>query len=386
MKIALVHDYLNQFGGGERVLLSLMKQFPDAPVYTLLYDKEKTHGLFEGRVQKTSFLDFPFARSHHRLFIPLMPAAARSISLGSEYDLIISDSHGFSKGISYDRTKTKHISYIHTPLRYAWETDSYFLTSPLIRFFGAPIFAYLRQWDYRAAQQPDLLLANSSNIAAKIKRYYNRDSVILYPPVPPFLKEVSRARDGGFRNPSPAAPVLPLEKGEYYLALGRLLEYKRFDLIVEAFNELKLPLKIVGAGRLSSSLRAQARQFKIEFLPFQPEEKLRELYSNAKAFIMANDEDFGLVMAEAQSCGTPVIAYGKGGALEIVQDCHSRGGGNPDTGILFPDQTVDSLVSAINRFEAMTFDRSIISKTAERFSEENFQKGIQQTIDRLFTT
>ena len=181
-KIALVHDYLNQYGGAERVLEVFMEMFPDSPVYTILYDKEKTLNRFRERIKKTSFLDFPFARKHHRLFIPLMPSAISSLDLGGEYDLIISDTAGYAKGIKYDSRETRHISYIHTPLRYVWETDSYF-KSKIFKTIFRPIFNYLKKWDHKTAQKPDILIANSRFIADKIKKYYNRDAKVIYPPV-----------------------------------------------------------------------------------------------------------------------------------------------------------------------------------------------------------
>jgi glycosyltransferase involved in cell wall biosynthesis len=239
MKVALVHDYLNQIGGGERVLDVLMQMFPDAPVYTLMYDEEKTQGRYAGRVKGTSFLDFQFARDHHRVFIPLMPLATRSINLGSAYDLIISTSAGFSKGIRYDRKTTKHICYVHTPLRYAWEKKTYFghrFSTKLFTAIFAPAFWYVKRFDYKSAQKPDVLIANSQYIADKIKKYYKRDAVAIYPPV-----------DTNRFHPVVSEPGREISS-HYYLAIGRLLHYKRFDLIIDAFNKLGLPLQIVGAG------------------------------------------------------------------------------------------------------------------------------------------
>src|SRR3989344_5490022 len=171
MKVALVHDYLNQYGGGERVLEVLMEMFPEAPIYALFYDKKMTSNRFNGRVVKTSFLDSPVVRKHHRWFIPFLPMAARSLNLKNKYDLVISDTAGFAKGIRCGK-KTFHISYIHTPLRYAWETDSYF-KNKLFKWVFKPIFESLKNWDYKTAQKPNLLAANSNFIADKIKRYYN---------------------------------------------------------------------------------------------------------------------------------------------------------------------------------------------------------------------
>ncbi|MEK9186265.1 MAG: glycosyltransferase, partial [Patescibacteria group bacterium] len=184
MRVALIHDYLNQYGGGERVLEVLMEMFPEAPIYTLLYDPEKTFGKFMNREVKTSILDFPEARKNHRPFIPLMPVAMKTLSIDGDYDLIISDTAGFAKGIGI-KSNIKHISYVHTPLRYAWEQETYLngLISHFLFLISKPILNWLRDWDYKAGQKPDVLLANSQFIAGKIKNYYNRNASVIYPPV-----------------------------------------------------------------------------------------------------------------------------------------------------------------------------------------------------------
>ncbi len=376
MKIALVHDYLNQVGGGERVLQQLMKMFPEAPIYTLLYDKRKTFGAYEGvagsgtsRVRGTSFLDFQFARDHHRLFIPFMPMAARRMNLGSEYDLIISSSAGFAKGISYDRTKTKHLCYVHTPLRYAWETETYFghsFRAQLFNFIFSPAFAYVRRFDYLAGQSPDKLIANTEYIARKVREYYDREAEVVYPGV-----DTTKF----FYEPILSSASSDEQEG-YYLVVGRLLRYKRFDLVIDAFNKNGLPLKIVGGGDQYEALKKRIVSDKIEMVGYvEKDEELRRLYNQAKGFIMANEEDFGLVTAEAQACGTPVIAYGAGGSLEIIEP--------RVTGILFHEQTVESLAEAIEIFERTRFDRKDIAERAKRFSVENFEKGIRGAVDGL---
>jgi len=359
MKIALVHDYLNQYGGAERVLEALMEMFPDAPIFTLLYDKNKTLGRFEGKIIKTSFLDIPFVRKHHRLFLPFMPLAARTINLGGAYDLIISDTAGYGKGVSYNPETTKHISYCHTPLRYAWETKEYVKAKfgRVLGMIGAvavsPVAWYLRRWDHTVGQKPDIMLANSRFIAGKIKKYYNREARVLYPPIDMSIF---------YYDNSPRA-------GNYYLAAGRLIHYKRFDLIIDAFKELKKPLLIVGSGPEERKLKARARgAANIVFIPFiNSAEKLRKFYHDAKALVFAHTEDFGLVAAEAQACGVPVIAYAGGGALEIV---------NEETGVLFQEQTPSGLVKAVRKFDQKQFNRGKISARAMRFSKEKFQSGI----------
>lgn len=365
MRIALVHDYLNQIGGAERVLKVLAEMFPKAPIYTLLHDKRKMRGMFQGRDVRTSFLDWPFVRNHHRLFIPLMPFAIRTMHLADKFDLIISDSASFAKGIPHDR-KTKHLSYCHTPLRYVWETETYFgkgLKHGVFRNIFKPLFRYVKRYDYRFAQYPDVMLANSQFIADKVQDYYHRDVAVLYPPV-----------DLSVFHPD-STNSLQLKASSYFIAVGRFLPYKKFDLIIDAFNVNGLPLIIVGAGREEANLKQRATSKNIKFLPYQDDAKLRELYNGAKGLIFPHVEDFGLVAAEAQACGTPVLALNAGGAKEIVQDGVS--------GVLFNEQSVAGLQSAIARFQSMHFDREVIARSAERFSREQFEAGIRSAIDSL---
>jgi len=359
MKVALTHDYLNQYGGAERVLETLMEIFPDAPVYTLLYDRQKTFGRFDGRVKKTSFLDLDFVRKNHRLFIPLMPLAAQMMLVDDGYDLIISSSAGYAKGIS-PKSNVKHISYCHTPLRYAWEEE--YLTGVISNFqlsIFKSILNYLRNWDFRAGQKPDILIANSRFIADKIKKYYGRDSTVIYPPV-----------DLKVFNPELTNPK------SYFMAAGRLMHYKRFDLIVKSFNALRLPLKIVGSGPEFERLESRIKNLKsrnIEIIPFiKNTNELRELYCGAKAFIFPQVEDFGLVAAEAIACGTPVIAYNAGGAKEIVA--------HGENGILFNEQTENSLKNAVQEFSKYKFDPVKVAASAKKFSKEEFIRKIKTLV------
>ncbi len=356
MRIALVHDYLNQYGGGERVLEAFAEIFPDAPIYTLFYDAEKTFHRFQNRIQKTSFLDHPKIRNNHRAYIPLMPLAANFLRLKQEYDVVLSSSAGFGKGFHIPKS-IPHIAYCHTPLRYAWEHYQYFdHWSPLLKNFAAPAFYYLRWWDKRNSRKPQTLLANSQYIADKMKRYYGREAEVVYPPV-----------DLHFFAPNKKVP-----KDGYFLAVGRLIRYKRFDLVVEAFNKLQLPLVIVGNGPELENLKQLVRSKKIHFAPFVTDEELRILYNGAEALVFPQVEDFGLVAAEAHACGTPVIAYAEGGAKEIVED--------GVTGILFHYQTVDGLTMAIKKFMLLSFDPKIIRASAQRFSKTKFKERITKIV------
>lgn len=354
MKVALVHDYLNQFGGGERVLEVLLAMFPQADLYTLLYDPERTYGRFSGRRVMTSAFDKPLVRRHHRPFIPLMPFALQTLRLADGYDLVISDSAGFAKGIACPRNAF-HLSYCHTPLRYAWERKTYFANF-FFRHLAAPAFAALRAWDRQAALKPDALVANSRYVAEKVKQYYRREADVVYPPV-----DTERF--------SYDAKVKP---GDYYLAVGRLLPYKKFDLVLKAFAGLKLPLLIAGAGPELERLERMSRQLNVnaEFRGFVRDDRgLRDLYRRARALLFPQVEDFGLVAVEAIACGTPVIAYAAGGALEIVEQGKS--------GLFFREQTPESLREAVFTFDRMAFNRRQVAARAARFSVAAFERGIR---------
>jgi glycosyltransferase involved in cell wall biosynthesis len=359
MRVALVHDYLNQYGGAERVLECLAEMFPDAPIYTLLHSPEKTLEKFTGRVRQTSFLDYPFVHRNHRLFIPLMPLAAGRMNLGAEYDLIISSSASFGKGIRYE--KSVHICYCHTPLRYAWEEDylGSLFALPL-RLLAKPILRYLRSWDKHVAQKPDIIIANSEYIRGKIKKCFGRDAAVVYPPVS--LEEF---------YPDPG-----VSERSYFLAAGRFLHYKRFDLVINAFNDMPLPLKIVGSGPELHAMRKRIRSPHIELVPFvKTNAELRRIYSGAKALIFPQVEDFGLAAAEAIACGTPVIAYNAGGAKEIVMP-----GVN---GALFDSQSPEAIQFVIERFPSLKFDHKEVAKTAERFGRERFKQAILELVTHL---
>lgn len=358
MRVAILHDYLNQFGGAERVLQAFLELFPEADLYTLLYDKKKTFGLFEGNIKKTSVLDHPFVRRRHRAFIPLMPFATWLLRHREPYDLVISSTAGYGKGIRVNAPY--HISYCLSPLRYAWEIDYLknlpFSPWPLTQGILHPIARWLRAWDKKAADQVNLFVADSRFIAEKVKSYYGREAQVVYPPV-----------DTKVFYPEPT-----MHRKEYFLMVGRLLYYKGFDLGIKTFNRLKKSLKIIGSGPEMKKLRTLSDPRYIEFTPFISDDELRRMYSDAKALVFPQIEDFGLVAAEAQACGLPVVALNKGGGKEIVE--HRR------TGVLFNEQSLESLTSAIEDFERMSFDRSYIARRAKRFSKDVFKDAMRGII------
>ena len=361
MKVAIFHDYLNQFGGAERVLQVFLEMFPDADLYTLLYDREKTLGLFDGRISGTSVLDIKPVRNRHRLFIPFMPLASRTVPVNDGYDLIISSSAGYAKGFgsSHQDVNRFHLCYCHSPLRYAWEVE-YLQKLPfspwvLAQVIFRPILSYLRKWDKRASNRVNAFVTNSEFIADKVEAYYGRDARVVYPPVDmeKFYTDSDESEDG------------------YYLMAGRLLYYKLFDIGIRAFNQLHKPLKVVGAGPEAQKLKRIAGPT-VEFVSGISDDELRRVYSNAKAFIFPQTEDFGLVAAEAQACGTPVIAHDSGGAKEIVE--------NEKTGLLFENQRVEDVVDAVRRFEDMSLDRDYIAERARRFSKDLFVANMREVL------
>ncbi len=358
MRVALVHDYLNQYGGAERVLEAFCEIWPSAPVYTLIYDKKRTGYAFEGRRIRTSFLQkIPFIKAHHRPFLMLMPLAIESLDF-SKYDVVISDSASFAKGV-ITRSGTLHICYCHTPTRYAWD-DSH----KYIKEFGYPGFIkriipvfmnYLRIWDSVAAKRPDKFIANSHFVAKRIKKYYGEESQVITPPVKSEIFYVSPELDN------------------FFLMVARFLPYKRLDMAIEAFNQLGWRLKIVGDGPEFSRLEAMAGPT-IEFLGLVSDEKLRDLYARCQAFIFPQEEDFGITAIEAMASGRPVIAYKAGGALEIV--CEG------ESGLFFNEQTADSLIGALKQFRSENFDPQRIRQSAMKFDKEIFKEKIKEFVKK----
>ncbi|MFA4999392.1 MAG: glycosyltransferase [Parcubacteria group bacterium] len=349
MRIAITHDYLNQFGGAERVLEVFTEMYPEAPIYTLFYDKEALAGRFGTKIRKTSFLDNSFIRQHHRLSIPLMPFAAHLVNLGKDYDVVISNSVGFGK--AFRHKSAKHIFYCNALLRYAWDPKTHlreFLPSGVYALARPAAWA-MKHWDRITARRADIIVANSEYTRERIKKFYGRDSEVIYPPV----------------NTDFFKPPEDKKQRDYYLAVGRFLPYKKFDIVVNAFNKLGLPLKIVGDGREYEKLKLLAKSPNTEFIGFVHDPvKLRELYQRAKAFLFPQIEDFGLVAAEALACGTPVLGYDAAGAKEMVIP--------ENNGLLFKKQSADALADAVEIFENMQFDSLKVAETTRKFSREEF--------------
>lgn len=359
MKIALVHEFLNQLGGAERVLKNFLEIWPDATIHVLLYDNEKTSGIFEPYKKVISFLEkMPFIRTHHRLYLSLMPFGVESFRFDN-YDVVISDSSSFAKGAKA-RGKL-HICYCHTPTRFLWsEGEDYLSNQPypsVIKMLARPVMPLLRGWDRKAARRPDYFIANSENVRQRIRKYYDRDSVVIPPPV-----------DTELFHPEG-------KKENYYFVASRLEPYKKIELVIEAFNRLQLPLKVAGSGTSSGKLKKMAKA-NIEFLGRISDEELRRRYSEARAFIFPAEEDAGIMVLEAQSCGTPVIAFGKGGALETVV--------KGVTGEFFPEQNSDSLIAALNVFNPSKFDARVIRDHALQYDKRVFQNNIRSFVEDKF--
>jgi glycosyltransferase involved in cell wall biosynthesis len=378
MRVALVYDRVNKWGGAERVLLALNKLFPKAPLFTSVYNKKNASwaDIFDIR---TSFLQkLPLAKDKHELFPLLMPTVFESFNF-DEYDLVISVSSEAAKGI-ITKPHTKHIFYCLTPTRYLWSGYDTYFSNKAFKAMTKPAVEALRKWDKIAAHRPDVVIAISEEVQGRIKKYYGRDSFVIHPPVS--LGNSKSQQNTKYKIPASPASTRGVQRGEpntkYFLIVSRLSKftrYKRVDLAIEAFTHLGLPLKIVGVGSLEKELKKKAGPT-IEFLGNLTDEKLIEYYKNCSALIFPGLEDFGLVMAEAQKHGKPVIAFAKGGALDIVIE--------GETGYFFTEQTKESLVKALQKFEKYKFDPTKIRKNAEKFSFENFSDNFQKVVKSLF--
>jgi len=361
MRVAIVHDYLIHQGGSENCVEALLEIFPDAPIYTSYFSAATMPERWAARDIRTTFLQkLPLGIKNYQnrlqYVLPLMPLAYESLDL-REFDLVLSSSHAFAKGV-LTRVNTLHLSYIHTPTRYLWDlTEEYRQNygGGRLKSFLMPIaLHYLRIWDFQAAQRPDALIANSRFVAQRIRSYYRRPATVIHPPV-----------DVDYFQP------VPEPKQDYYLIASRWVGYKRADLAIAACKALGLRLLVVGDGPELKNLQ-QLTGPTIEFLPRQPREQLRALMANCKALIFPGEEDFGILPLEVQACGRPVIAFGRGGALETV--VHGI------TGLHFPEQTVASLGAALGENENRAWDPVAIRTHSEQFARSVFQTKIKELI------
>jgi glycosyltransferase involved in cell wall biosynthesis len=356
-KIALVHDYLIQDGGAERVLGALQDMFPRAPTFVLLHDAR--HQQAQGKNIRSSFINYlPFSQQLYQWYMPLMPMAAEQLDF-TGFDLVISSSSSFIKGIIVP-PEAKHVCYCHTPTRFLWqERLSYVndLKHPrFMRMLLPPLFHSLRQWDRLAAERPTHLLTNSQTSQERIRRYYGREAEVIYPPV-----DVERI-------PLSTAP------GEYWLAGGRLVGYKRFDLIVQAFAKLRLPLKIFGAGPEYSKLKSLAAP-ETEFTGYISDAEKIALYGKAIGFLHPQMEDFGITAVEAMAAGKPVLTYGRGGGAETIVP--------GETGEFLEAQSWENIADAVMRFNPAEYDPNAIRRRAEQFSKARFQERLTDFLSRI---
>lgn len=362
MNVGIVHEWLASYAGSEKVIEQMLEVYPAAEVYALVdFLPEKDRQWLAERKIHTSFIQrLPFARRKFRGYLPFMPLAIEQFDL-SPHDVVISSNHAVAKGV-ITRADQLHISYVHTPIRYAWDLkDQYLreagLTWGLRSIMVRMMMHYIRRWDLAAASRVDTFVANSHYVARRIQKTYRREAEVLYPPVDiegyPYCEE----------------------KEDFYVTASRLVPYKKVDLIVEAFTKNGLPLMVIGDGPDMKKIAKLAGP-NVKMLGYQSQAEMARLMQQARAFVFAADEDFGITPVEAQACGTPVIAYGRGGVTETVID--------GETGIFFDQQTVASLNAAVKRFEETEslFEPELIRKQAEQFGIERFRRALMELVDR----
>ena len=398
MKVALVHDWLIHMRGGEKVLDALAELYPEATLYTLLYDPKKISPNLARLKVRTSFLQYlPGIKSYYRWLLPLLPWTIRSMKV-EDAELVISSSHCVAKGIRMPEG-AYHVCYCHTPMRYLWGfQDVYFkrYLAPVRRLIDA-VFHFLKKWDLGTNERVNLFIANSDYIKKRIKTVYGRDSVVVHPPLETgFYKPIdviltsrhaegshagilpSRKRgqdDGGVNKPQDGFPLAAFGNDTapnlgYYLAVSHFVPYKRLDLVIKAFNSLERRLVVIGSGPLADQYQKLRTNDQISFLGGVSDEELRDAYSGARALIFPTEEDFGIVPLEAQACGAPVIAVRKGGALETVK-----------SGVFFDAQTPEAIREAVLRFEGQRFDRGEVSEKVQQFGRKYFMGAMKKIIE-----
>ena len=359
MKTALIHDWLTGMRGGERVLDVLCGLYPDADIFTLYHRRGSVSASIERHRITTSFVQrLPLADTHYRRYLPLFPMAVEQFDLDS-YDLVISSSHCAVKAV-VPPGHARHLCYCHSPMRYAWDQfDAYFgpgRTGRLARrWVYRPLLARLARWDAATAPRVHRFVANSAHVASRIRRYYNRAADVVPPPV-----------DTIFFHPASVSP------GSHFLVVSALVPYKRIELAMAACDRVGATLRIVGDGPDRARLEAQAGR-NVEFLGHLSDEAVRDEYRRALAVVLPGEEDFGIVPVEAQACGRPVVALGRGGALETVID--------GENGLLFRDADAGALAEALERVARMTFDSTRISRQAQRFSRDRHVRRMREVID-----
>lgn len=361
MRVAIVHDWLVTYAGSERVLEQMLSCYPESDLYAVCdFIGEADRGFLQGRqVQTTGIQRYPFARKFYRAYLPWMPRAVERLDL-STYDLIISSCHAVSKGVR-TRPDQLHICMCYTPARYLWDMEDEYLRSAgltrgLARWVVRRMIERLRAWDLQASRRVDAFIAISGFIAGRIRQCYQRDSVVIYPPV-----------DTEFYRPGTV-------KEDYYVTASRLVSYKRVGLIVQALAAMPdRRLIVIGDGPEMKKIQRSATA-NVTILGYQASDVLKDYIQRARAFVFAAEEDFGIVAVEAQACGTPVIAFGKGGATETVRDGL--------TGIFFGEQTAESIIDAVQRFEGMAFDPQVCRANAMRFAPERFRREFSAFVEQ----
>ncbi|WP_018466777.1 glycosyltransferase family 4 protein [Calidithermus timidus] len=361
MRVAVVHDWLVTYAGSERVLEQILLCFPQADLFSLVdFLPQGQRGFIQDRPVQTSFIQrLPRARAAYRSYLPLMPLAVEQFDLRG-YDVVISSSHAVAKGVLTGPDQL-HLSYVHTPIRYAWDLQPQYLREAGLErgikgALARALLHYMRLWDQRTAAGVDVFIANSHYIARRIRKAYRREAEVIYPPV------------------DVESFTLHEPKEDFYLAASRMVPYKRMDLIVEAFSQMpERKLVVIGDGPDFEKVKAKAAP-NVRMMGYQPFSSLKEHMQRAKAFVFAAEEDFGIIPVEAQACGTPVIAYGKGGALETVQEGVS--------GVFFPEQTPRAILEAVERFEQQTWNPSAVRQAVERFGAERFRQQFKDLVER----
>lgn len=355
MRIALVHDWLTGLRGGEKVLDRLVEIFPQATIFTLVYRRGSTTPRIESRPIETAFIQkLPFATRWYRWYLPLFPRAVESLDL-SGFDLIFSSSHCAAKGVIPPQG-SRHVCYCHTPMRYVWDRfEDYFGRGLKAKLVYGPFARSLRRWDRESSKRVDHFIANSTYVAERIRSYYGREAdEVIAPPV-----------DTDFYTPGDDSP------GSYFLIVSALVPYKRIDLAIDAFRRRPEELLVVGSGPSERKLKATAPA-NVRFLGWLPDEELRRLYRGCRASILPGVEDFGIVPVETLACGRPVVALGRGGALDTVKD--------GETGALFEEPTPESLSRAVDRVSSLRFNKDRLRSWALRFSHEEFRSRIRDFV------